>query len=88
MFGGPGETRASFESSFDFAESLGLEAIKITVGIRIYPYTELSQIALAGSVIGPDTNLLFPQFYIEKGLEDWLRSMVAARIAGRPNWML
>ena len=88
MFGGPGETRASVESSIDFAESLGLEAMKITAGIRIYPYTELSQIALERGVIGPHTNLLFPHFYIEKGLEDWLLSTVTARIADRPNWML
>lgn len=88
MFGGPGETRASVENSLDFAESLKLEAMKITVGIRIYPYTDLAKIALKAGAIGPDTNLLFPHFYIEKGLEDWLRSTVAVRIANRPNWML
>ena len=41
MLGGPGETRESALESLTFADSLGLELMKVTVGIRIYPYTEL-----------------------------------------------
>ena len=37
MLGGPGETKESVLASLAFADSLELDALKITVGIRIYP---------------------------------------------------
>jgi hypothetical protein len=88
LFGGPGETRASVADSLAFADSLGLEAMKITIGIRIYPYTELAQIAVSEGVIDPNTNLLEPHFYIAEGLESRLRATVKAWMTDRPNWMM
>ncbi len=35
LLGGPGETRETVEESVTFAESLGLDALRVTVGIRI-----------------------------------------------------
>ena len=35
LFGGPGETKDTAIESLEFADSLGLEAMKITIGIRI-----------------------------------------------------
>lgn len=88
LFGGPGETQASVADSLAFADSLGLEAMKITIGIRIYPYTELAQIAVSEGVIDPNTNLLEPHFYIVAGLENRLRATVKTGMADRPNWMM
>ena len=86
LLGGPGETRQSVEASLAFADELGLEAVKLTVGLRIYPYTELARIAVQEGVIQPDDDLLFPRFYIAEGLETWLRETVARWIADRPDW--
>ena len=86
LLGGPGETRESVEESFDFVESLALDALKITIGIRIYPYTKLARIAAAEGHIAADDNLLRPRFYCVKELEDWLRQTVAERAAKHPNW--
>jgi radical SAM superfamily enzyme YgiQ (UPF0313 family) len=88
LFGGPGETRASVEDSLAFADALELEAMKITIGIRIYPYTELAQIAVSEGTIGPDTNLLEPRFYIAEGLGNWLRATVKTWMTDRKNWMM
>ncbi len=37
LFGGPGETKETVNESLKFADSIDLEAMKITIGIRIYP---------------------------------------------------
>lgn len=86
LLGGPGETRGSVEESLAFAESLPLEALKITTGIRIYPGTPLAGIALQERVITEETNLLFPTYYLAEGLGDWLPQTIADRLAERSNW--
>lgn len=88
MLGGPGETRESAAASLAFADSLDLDAVKLTVGVRIYPDTELARIAVREGVIVPDEDLLHPRFYIVQGLETWLRETVRAWMAERPHWML
>lgn len=69
LLGGPGETPASVEESLAFADSLRLDTLKITTGIRIYPDTPLARAALQEGVIAPEDDLLFPRFYLSPGLE-------------------
>jgi radical SAM superfamily enzyme YgiQ (UPF0313 family) len=76
LLGGPGETRTSVDESLTFAESLHLDGLKITVGIRIYPGTALARRALAEGVITAETNLLFPAFYLAREVEPWIRDVV------------
>ncbi len=87
LLGGPGETRESVEESLSFVDSLQIDAMKITVGIRIYPHTAVAEIALREGVITSNDDLLFPRFYVVRGLEDWLHETVRAWMAKRPNWM-
>ncbi len=87
LLGGPGETRESVEESLGFAESLTLEAMKVTTGIRIYPYTALARIAVADGTIAPDDNLFLPRFYLVRELREWLPETVKTWLVGRPNWM-
>jgi radical SAM superfamily enzyme YgiQ (UPF0313 family) len=87
LLGGPGETKESVEESLQFADSLDLEVVKVTTGIRIYPHTALARIALADGVISEDDDLLQPRFYLAKGLEDWLPETVHSWLAERPNWV-
>jgi radical SAM superfamily enzyme YgiQ (UPF0313 family) len=88
MLGGPGETRKSVAQSFDFVESLDLDALKITSGIRIYPNTELAKSAVEKGLIAADDDLLFPKFYIVQELKEWLEEFVNDRAKNRPNWFL
>ena len=88
LLGGPGENRKTVGESLAFADSLDLEAMKITMGIRIYPYTDLARTAIKEGVIAPDDDLLFPKFYMAPGLGGWLRSTVSVWADGRPNWLL
>jgi len=87
LLGGPGETRESIEESLAFADSLNLDALKVTVGVRIYPETPLAATALAEGVIRSDDDLLGPRFYLAHGLSDWLPERIAAYKASRP-WVM
>lgn len=86
LLGGPGETKESVLESLDFADSLNLDSLKITIGIRIYPDTTLAGTASDEGLIPPDDNLLFPRFYVVPGLRDWLYDTVRLRMKNRPNW--
>jgi radical SAM superfamily enzyme YgiQ (UPF0313 family) len=88
LIGGPGETSESAEESFAFADSLNLEMLKVTVGVRIYPDTPLEGTALREGLLGAREELLFPKFYIQKGLEDWLRRTAESWLVKRPNWIM
>lgn len=88
LLGGPGETLESARRSLEFAEALNLEAVKVTVGLRIYPHTGLARTALREGLIRPDTDLLPPRFYLAPGLEGGLRAMARAWVAERPHWRL
>jgi radical SAM superfamily enzyme YgiQ (UPF0313 family) len=86
LLGGPGETRDSVKESLAFADSLDLDALKVTIGIRIYPRTPLAAAARKEGVIAAGDDLLSPRFYMAPGLEEWVRETVAAYAEGRPNW--
>jgi radical SAM superfamily enzyme YgiQ (UPF0313 family) len=86
LLGGPGETRESAETSLAFAESLGLDAMKISIGLRIYPHTEVARIAEIEGLISSEEDLLLPKFYVTGQLEKWLHETVAAYLSKHPNW--
>ena len=84
LLGGPGETRETVVESLAFADSLGLDMLKLTMGIRIYPGTALEKIARGDGLIAEDDDLLLPRFYLAKGLEEWLGPMIRKWMAERP----
>lgn len=86
LLGGPGETRESVLESLRFADSLELEAVKVTTGIRIYPQTKLAAVALEEGRIAGGMDLLFPKFYLAENLEDWLPETIREWTGTRPNW--
>ena len=88
MFGGPGETLDTAEESLRFAESLNLDTLKITIGIRIYPGTALAQKAVEDGIINRNDGLLLPRFYMVPGLEEPLRGLIGKWRSGRPHWVL
>ena len=87
MLGGPGETRETVQESLSFVDTLPLDALKITLGIRIYPNTDLAQTAVKEGRISAKDTLLLPAFYMVKDLEPWLRDTVDRLVAERPSWM-
>ena len=64
LFGHPGETVETVRQSFEACDVMGFDAVDVTERVRIYPRTELAQIAIKEGVISdsPD-ELLFTTFY-------------------------
>jgi coproporphyrinogen III oxidase-like Fe-S oxidoreductase len=87
LLGGPGETLETVTQSLHFADALQLEAMKITTGIRIYPYTALARIAVNEGVIASEAELLLPKFYMAENLRDRLLETVNNWMKDRPNWL-
>jgi radical SAM superfamily enzyme YgiQ (UPF0313 family) len=77
LLGGPGENRDSVEESLAFADSLGLDGLRLTVGIRIYPGTPLARRAASEGIIASEADLLTPRFYLAEGLDPWIYERVA-----------
>ena len=88
LLGSPGETRQSVEESLVFADSLKLDSLKITPGVRIYPHTSLAKIAKDEGVISPQDDLLLPKFYLAKGLEEWFPDTLKRWMITRSHWMI
>jgi radical SAM superfamily enzyme YgiQ (UPF0313 family) len=86
LLGGPGETKESVEESLAFAEGLELNALKLSVGIRIYPHTDIARIAKEEGLIFSDYDLLTPRFYVVRDLEEWIYDTVARHMSLKPNW--
>ncbi len=86
LLGGPGETRQTVEESFEFADSLELEAMKVTTGIRIYPHTALAAAAVEDGTISAEDDLLRPTFYRARALEGWIEQTVSHWLQQRPHW--
>jgi len=84
LLGGPGETRDTVEESLAFADSVYPDALKVSVGLRIYPETPLARTAAAQGLIGADEDLLHPRFYLAPALAGWLPERVADYRAKRP----
>lgn len=88
LLGSPGETRESVEESLVFADSLKLDTLKITAGVRIYPHTSLAKVAIDEGVISSHDDLLLPRFYLAKGLADWLPGVLKKWATPRPHWKI
>lgn len=87
LLGGPGETPDTVEESLVYAASLGLEAMRVTTGIRIYPDTDLARVAVERGLIAPDDDLLRPRFYLEPGLEDRIDRLLAPWKSSHRRWI-
>ncbi len=72
MFGGPGETEETVQETLRFAEKeiRPGDAAFFTIGIRIYPGTELETIARKQGVLSlPPAEMLSPIFYTSPGVD-------------------
>ena len=84
LLGGPGETKQSVEESLAFADSLKLNALKLSAGIRIYPNTQLAETAKNQGVITSKSDLLYPHFYLSEELKGWLPERLREWREARP----
>jgi radical SAM superfamily enzyme YgiQ (UPF0313 family) len=91
LLGGPGETRETVRETLRFAEQSirPQDAALFTVGIRIYPQTELAAIARRQGLLSvPDGDMLAPVFYVSPDAgADWITEQVRRSMDGHMNFM-
>ena len=89
LLGGPGESAATVTESLDNIENLNRAALFFFIGIRIYPWTALYNIAVKEGKITRNTTMLEPIFYAADAIDhDTIEAMVTARAEKRMNWIV
>jgi len=86
IFGGHGETSETIKETVSLMDSISPKAIIAMTGIRIYPGTEIEQIAQKEGYIKIGESMLNPKFYFSSIGPALLIKEVLERISGRRNW--
>ncbi len=86
IFGGPGETPGTIAETVSLMDEIAPRAVIAMTGIRIYPGTEMEQIATREGVISAGQSLLEPQFYFSPPGAQPLLRIVNETVGGRRNW--
>lgn len=91
MFGGPGETEDTVMETLDFAKrQIRPEDVALfMIGIRIYPGTELENIARSEDVLTVSPhNMLEPVFYFSPTIQlEWLLKTIRSAMSVHMNFM-
>ena len=87
-FGEPGETRETVEHKLEFLRRINPALANLRVGVSVMPGTEVAALALAGGLIGDESELIEPTFYIAPGVRDWIVPYLREQAAGNPRWNL
>lgn len=97
LFGAPGETPETVRETIDFIKDADPEYVSVTVGLRIFPDTELERMvraegltpdnpALKGAIEDND-DLLLPVFYTSPALGPDPFALVGSFIDGDPRFL-
>ena len=87
-FGEPGETRESVDSKLDFLRGINPAMVNLRVGVSVMPGTEVAVIAKEEGLIGDESELVRPTFYIAKGVRDWIVDYLKEQAERNPRWSL
>jgi radical SAM superfamily enzyme YgiQ (UPF0313 family) len=87
--GGAGETEETLAVGFENSQRVKGGVVMVVTGMRIYPGTALHARALREGVVGPETDLLAPVYYVARGLEPEKIYESLNEFARRaPNWIV
>jgi radical SAM superfamily enzyme YgiQ (UPF0313 family) len=89
LFGGPGESKTTLHESLTNTEKLTKTIFFIFCGMRIFPHTELYEIAIKERQISESQSLLEPVFYKSGEISDKeIIKTVEQNANGRSNWII
>ncbi len=87
--GGPQETMETLRTGFRNSQRLSGAVILAVVGMRIYPGTTLCDRAMSEGLIGAETDLLAPVYYLAPGLtSDAIFEELREFARCSPNWIV
>jgi hypothetical protein len=90
IFGGPGETHATIQESFENSKQLTHGLFFPSVGMRVYPNTHMHTVGcqLDRSIPESSRELLKPVYFLSPGLtEQTLIEKISAFAQASPNWI-
>ena len=89
LFGGPGETKETLAETLSNAEKLAKTVFFMFCGMRIFPHTELYEIAVREGQISANDSLLTPVFYQSKAIsQEQIIKKAEEHSNNRPNWVI
>jgi len=89
LLGGPGENDETVAETLDRVERLQRSVLFFFCGMRIYPRTELYEMACRAGQLPGNRNLLDPVFFKSDGIDGGqILDRVRERAGGRPNWVV
>lgn len=88
IFGGPDETMQTIEESITRCLTYPKAVILILLGMRIYPQTELHQIAIDEGFLSRDESLLEPRFYFAPSLDIERMHQRLSELQSLSNWCI
>lgn len=89
LLGGPGETSDTLAETLDGVERLRRGVLFFFCGMRIYPQTELYEMALRDGQVREDRSLVEPVFFKPAGMKGGeTLKRVRERAGARPNWVI
>jgi radical SAM superfamily enzyme YgiQ (UPF0313 family) len=88
IFGGPGETARTMATSVARMDSLRPTAVIATIGLRVYPGTDLARMARAReNTESLSDESLSPVFYVEEAVADTIIAQVDRWVEDRKGWV-
>ena len=88
VFGGPGETRETLEETIARADTCEKTVIFVFVGMRVYPMTQLYELAVRDGVVEKGVSLLGPTYYISPDLDREYLASRCGELSRRRNWVV
>lgn len=87
LLGGPGETMESVNRTLDGIKAMSPTAVICMIGLRIFPRTRLSRIAIEEGVIDANPNYLDPLFYVSPAIVDRILPFIETFSKENPTWI-
>jgi radical SAM superfamily enzyme YgiQ (UPF0313 family) len=87
LLGGPGETMETVHQTLDAINKMSPTAVICMIGIRVFPNTRLSLIAMEEEMIGPEEDFLKPVFYLSPAIKNEILPFVEKFSKENPTWI-
>ena len=87
LLGGPGETMETVRQTFDTILEISPTAVICMAGIRVFPRTRLSDIAMREGIIGSEQDFLEPVFYLSPAVAEELLPFIEEFAGNNPSWI-
>ena len=87
LLGGPGETMETVQQTLDAINNMSPTAVICMIGIRVFPNTRLSLIAMEEGMTGPKEDFLRQVFYLSPAIENDILSFIEGFSKKNPTWI-